>query len=37
LEAYQLPVSLQLFSALKHAGVDEARVLLTEWLAGGAG
>jgi len=29
---YQMPVSVQLFSALKHAGVDEARELLREWL-----
>jgi len=35
LAAYQLPVSIQLFSALKHTGVDEARELLTDWLAGG--
>jgi GTP-binding protein len=37
LAAYQLPVSLQLFSALKHAGVDEARALLLEWLADDVG
>ncbi len=37
LEAYRLPVSLQLFSALKHAGVDEARELLKSWLGETAG
>lgn len=29
---YQMPVSVQLFSALKHAGVEEARALLHGWL-----
>lgn len=32
LETYQLPMSIQLFSALKHTGVDEARMVLAEWL-----
>lgn len=29
---YQMPVSVQLFSAAKHAGVEEARALLHAWL-----